>query len=146
MPEGSARLKTAWYAERMQWLEFQGKPAMPDWSISEAARDISDLIEWDYLNPETAEETGSADIEADDMPLDLAEDAFLAQDLRLSPALKSALLRRKLAEAKDEHHSEVVTKKLKRFNLKKLARQVRKKCQFAAEERSAQAAGWQQQG
>ena len=124
MPEGSARLKTAWYAERMHWLDSEGRPLAPDWNMSETARELSDLIEWDYLNPQLKDEP--ADIEADEMPLEFADEAFAAQELRLTPALKSALLRRRMAASKDEHISEALLRKKSKLNSRKLVRQTRK--------------------
>ena len=55
MPESSSRLKTSWFENRLKWLTPSRIPVQPQWSLCETAKDLSDLIEWDYQHPEEAE-------------------------------------------------------------------------------------------
>jgi hypothetical protein len=75
MPEGSSRLKTSWFENRLNWLTPSGQPLKPEWSLCELAKDVSDLIEWDYQHPEEAEE---ACLEVEAVSEELAEESQAA--------------------------------------------------------------------
>ncbi|CAJ1388657.1 unnamed protein product, partial [Effrenium voratum] len=53
---GSKRFPPEWLRDRLKWLEADGKPKKADWSLSRSASAISDLVRWDYYNPEEDKE------------------------------------------------------------------------------------------
>ena len=74
---GSRRFPPEWLTDRLRWLEESGKPREPDWQLSNSAKELSDLIRWDYFNPEE-----DAELEAEDQELG----AELAEERRTASA------------------------------------------------------------
>ena len=119
---GSRRFPASWLSERLKWLDDAGKPIQADWSLSDSAKQISDLIRWDYFNPEEdlehEPEDGGFDLDAD-----LAEDLDLSLQnslsLRLHPKLRRAAARRALEEGYTERVKDIRKKaELRRERLK----------------------------
>ncbi|CAE7513749.1 unnamed protein product [Symbiodinium natans] len=84
--------------------------AKADWSLSDSAKQISDLIRWDYFNPEEdleqEPEEGGFDLDGE-----LAEDLDLSLQnslsLRLHPKLRRAAARRALEEGYADRVKEI---------------------------------------
>ena len=52
MEVGTTRMQMKeWLEDRMKWVT-NGKPEPPDWKLSTVAKELTDLLEWDYWNPE----------------------------------------------------------------------------------------------
>ena len=119
---GSRRFPAAWLSERLKWLDDSGKPIQADWSLSDSAKQISDLIRWDYFNPEEDLEQEAED-GGFDLDADLAEDLDLSLQnslsLRLHPKLRRAAARRALEEGYAERVKDIRKKaELRRERLK----------------------------
>ncbi|CAE7256619.1 unnamed protein product, partial [Symbiodinium natans] len=107
---GSRRFPASWLSERLKWLDDAGKPIQADWSLSDSAKQISDLIRWDYFNPEEdleqEPEEGGFDLDGE-----LAEDLDLSLQnslsLRLHPKLRRAAARRALEEGYADRVKEI---------------------------------------
>ena len=119
---GSRRFPASCLSERLKWLDDAGKPIQADWSLSDSAKQISDLIRWDYFNPEEdleqEPEEGGFDLEGE-----LAEDLDLSLQnslsLRLHPKLRRAAARRALEEGYADRVKEIRKKAaLRRERLK----------------------------
>jgi hypothetical protein len=95
MPEGSSRLRASWYEDRLRWRDSEGKPYQPNWALSEVAREVSDLIEWDYQHPEELQEgTEALDWDLVGLSEELALEVETARLFQLAPALRRAAKRR----------------------------------------------------
>ena len=98
---GSKRYPPEWLKDRYKWLDTEGRPQKPDWNLSNAAKEISDLQVWDYYN--TCGSSGSEPEDGPEISGELAQDLELelqnSLSLTLSPKLRRAGLRR-LASAK----------------------------------------------
>ena len=77
MPEGSARLRASWLEDRLSWLDPQGRPVPPEWSLSEVAHEVSDLIEWNSCRPE---EEG-LELRAFDWPIELSKELVVEAEV-----------------------------------------------------------------
>ena len=96
---GSRRFPVDWLRDRLRWLDESGKPLEPDWILSDSAKEISDLLRWDYFNPE--EDAENEPDQQPDLGEDLAEDLLVplqnSLQLRIHPKLRRAELRRTAA-------------------------------------------------
>ena len=101
---GSRRFPPEWLSDRLRWLEKSGKPKEPDWRLSNSAKQLSDLLRWDYFNPEEDAEKEAED-EEPELGAELAEELELplqnSLSLRLHPRLRRAAVR-KAAEQTSE--------------------------------------------
>ena len=101
---GSRRFPPEWLSDRLRWLEKSGKPREPDWRLSNSAKQLSDLLRWDYFNPEEDAEKEAED-EEPELGAELAEELELplqnSLSLRLRPRLRRAAVR-KAAEQTSE--------------------------------------------
>ena len=52
LPEGSHRQREEWSVDRYKWLDADGKPEYPDWTVVDNAKDVADLAETDYCSKE----------------------------------------------------------------------------------------------
>ena len=48
---GSKRYNPNYLADRLKWLDSESVPRKADWELSETAKNISDLQQWDYWHP-----------------------------------------------------------------------------------------------
>ena len=107
-----------------------GRPIPPDWSLSQHASDISDLIHWDYCHPED-DDGADAEFEVDDAaePLvsEILDEFKTSIELRLSPALKRAKRRMDDALSKDVLLSTTIAAIRTKRNYKQGIRALQKK-------------------
>ena len=125
---GSKRIPAEWFADRLQWLTENKVPQKPDWNLSDSARNIADLLRWDYYNP--LEDGENDNPEGLDLAGDLAEDLELEAEnslaLRLHPTLRRQATRR-AAEKGFQEHREKLRQKAKDWKLRqKLRAQLRR--------------------
>ena len=88
---GSKRYPGATLEGRLTWKDSEAVPVEPDWNLSATAKNISDLIQWDYWNPEAGddEQEELLDIDAkvtEDLELELQN----SLNLMLHPHLRRA--------------------------------------------------------
>ena len=98
MLEGSSRIPQSWYADRLNWRDSAGVPQEPNFELSKVAKEIADLIEWDYANPKPQDMAEDVDdepiLEVVKLAEELETDCSIAMQLQLPPQLRDALLRR----------------------------------------------------
>ena len=89
-------------------------PQKPDWNLSDSAKNIADLLRWDYYNPlEDAENDNPEGLDLDgDLAEDLDLDAENSLALRLHPTLRRQAARR-AAETGFQEHREKLRQKQK---------------------------------
>ena len=73
-PQGSARFPSAWLKDRFSWVtkEESGKlvPVEPDWSLIPGSKEISDLVEYQFWNPEESKDSSEEEalLKLDELP------------------------------------------------------------------------------
>ena len=73
-PQGSARFPSAWPKDRFSWVtkEESGKlvPVEPDWSLIPGSKEISDLVEYQFWNPEESKDSSEEEalLKLDELP------------------------------------------------------------------------------
>ena len=106
---GSKRIPAHWFADRLTYLTENKVPQKPDWNLSDSARNIADLLRWDYYNP--LEDGENDNPEGLDLEGDLAEDLELEAEnslaLRLHPTLRRQATRRAAEKGFQEHRQKL---------------------------------------
>ena len=124
---GSKRIPAHWFADRLRWLTENKVPQKPDWNLSDSARNIADLLRWDYYNP--LEDGENDNPEGLDLEGDLAEDLELEAEnslaLRLHPTLRRQATRRAAEKGFQEHREKLRQKAKDRKLRQKLRAQLR---------------------
>ena len=90
--EGSSRLRLSWYENRYKWLDPEGKPIEPNWSLIDKAASVADLVEYDYCRPEV-ESDDQLVLETEGLTDGYEDHAEEHALLLLSPALRRAKVR-----------------------------------------------------
>ena len=92
--QGTSRMRN-WMENRMSWLSADKVPLEPDWTMIAGAKEVSDLIEWDYYNhDETKKDEEVVLCEVDELPAELQLACFESGVLRLPLDLKLAAIKR----------------------------------------------------
>ena len=124
---GSKRIPAQWFADRLKWLTENKVPQKPDWNLSDSARNIADLLRWDYYNP--LEDAENDNPEGLDLEGDLAEDLQLEAEnslaLRLHPTLRRQAARRAAEKGFQEHREKLRRHTKDRKQRQKLRTQLR---------------------
>ena len=98
---GTTRMKENWLRPRMEWIRPDGTPEPPDWSLCGIAKDISELMVWDYSHP--SEETYHEELcDMGGLPETLQMACEETCRLRLSLDLQMAAWRRVALETPEE--------------------------------------------
>ena len=115
MEIGSTRMQMKeWLQDRMKWVH-DGKPEEPNWRDSLVAKELTDLLEWDYWNPEY--EAKHADPTEDENFLsieDVGDDwkaDFIEQSINMMSLDMQALVRRRHKAWHEQGPSQVRQKK-----------------------------------
>ena len=134
---GSKRIPAEWLRDRLRWLTENKVPRKPDWSLSDSAKNISDLLRWDYYNP--LEDSQNDNPEGLDLEGDLAEELALEADnslaLRLHPSLRRQAMRRAAEEGFQEERFKLKVRSKERLKRQKLRTQLRQGFVKAVKER-----------
>jgi hypothetical protein len=123
---GTSRMRD-WLLKRFAWLDEKGKPLSPDWSLAEGAKEVSDLMEWDYHNPEVAVKDEDYLLAVEDLPIEFKLTCFEQGLLQLPLDLQKAAKRRaedpayniEVAAEKRSKRKQKITQRMQRKNLGK---------------------------
>ena len=94
---GSHRIESSVFLPRLSWVDASGRPAQPDYSLSQTGSKLQDFIEWNYQNPVPEDQAETLDVQ-----LALEDDLHVpfenALYLRLDPSMRNCIQRAKLDE------------------------------------------------
>ena len=115
-------MRESWYEDRYE-LDDEGKPVKPQWHFIDQAKDVADLIEYDYCEMDVPE-SEELRLELDKLCDGLEHGALDCQLFQLAPDLRRAALKLELKTKQgDAKALKLAVKKasrLRRQDLKKL--------------------------
>jgi hypothetical protein len=120
-PQGNSRIPASWCIDRMAWAP-NAVPVAPEFRLSDTAKEVADLLEWDYANADKKDGSDEPVLSVEKMAEELSIEVDMARSLQLPPDLRNSLALR----AKDSRWQEEKKKRLKRKRARKAATETRK--------------------
>ena len=94
---GSHRVESSVFLPRLSWVDASGRPAQPDYSLSQTGSKLQDFIEWNYQNPVPEDQPETLDVQLaleDELQVPFENALYL----RLDPSMRNCIQRAKLDE------------------------------------------------
>ena len=94
---GSHRIESSVFLPRLSWVDASGRPAKPDYSLSQTGSKLQDFIEWGYQNPVSDDQAETLDVQLaleDELQVPFENALYL----RLDPSMRNCIQRAKLDE------------------------------------------------